>query len=222
MISEEHLQQLEAQAALQTDCLVRMLQGQWVGFPSLQADLDGLNPTLELTPRPPLLTSEVSAPINGPAWLEHFNANREWPMEPQQRDWTCSVCSTTWVLQATAIDPNASRYDVAVMLGYPGCVNEEHGLETTDCIIKVFGQYGIRARQEWVNFEAAWTLARTATILNGLGWYHFIGLRGALDSDTLAIANSAEGYRGVYSTLSRSQFNSLGPFQAVYLDPSVE
>jgi hypothetical protein len=53
-------------------------------------------------------------------------------------------------------------------------------------------------------------------VLNGLGWYHFVAIRGTY-GDELWVANSAQSYDGVYDTVSRAQFNSLGPFQVVRL-----
>lgn len=43
-----------------------------------------------------------------------------------------------------------------------------------------------------------------------------MALRGVSGSD-IWVANSAQGYRGVYETMNRDQFNSLGPVELVYL-----
>lgn len=52
----------------------------------------------------------------------------------------------------------------------------------------------------------------------GRSFYHWVGIR-AYDAaqDLLAIHNSAPGYRGVYQTLSRSQWASLGSWSMVRL-----
>jgi hypothetical protein len=51
--------------------------------------------------------------------------------------------------------------------------------------------------------------------------YHFMAIRGVdySDTGTLWVANSAPGYRGVYEELTRSQFNSLGPVEIIYIVP---
>ena len=53
------INQLEAQQAIMTQALIAALQGQWVGFPSVEAHLYALNPGLEgtLTPDPPVVSS---------------------------------------------------------------------------------------------------------------------------------------------------------------------
>jgi lysozyme len=52
----------------------------------------------------------------------------------------------------------------------------------------------------------------------GRNFYHWVGIR-AYDppTDALVLHNSANGYMGVYQTLSRSQFGALGPWSAVTL-----
>jgi hypothetical protein len=140
-------------------------------------------------------------------------------MPPQTYDWTCSVCSFDWVIGATGT-ADLSREDAAMLIGYPDCVDETYGLKDTRCLINAYAGFGLVARQAWVTFDQAYAIAQSTTgQLNGLGWYHFAALRGVdhMDVGELWIANSAPGYRGVYESLSRSQFNALGPFQVVYL-----
>jgi hypothetical protein len=126
------------------------------------------------------------------------------------------------VLQATGtayvgVDPYTAREQAGQVLGYPQCVNETYGCMSAQCLIDTYASFGLEAYQAWVTFDQAYAIASTSTgQLNGTGWYHFVGIRGVSGGE-LAIANSAEGYRGVYSTLDRAQFNALGPFQAIYL-----
>lgn len=143
------------------------------------------------------------------------------PMPPQVYDWTCSVCSYTWVLNATAVAPNLSREAAGEIIGYPSCVNETYGLMSAQCLIDAYATFGLAARQAWVTFDQAYAIAQQTTgQLNGIGWYHFVAIRGvdASELGTLWIANSAPGYRGVGDVLTREQFNALGPFQAIYLE----
>lgn len=217
-MTQDRVAALETQQSLLTDGLAKMLTNGWIGFPSLQADLEALSPGIQLAPRPPLVESEVGPPAR-PAWWQYFQQHRDWPMDPQAYGWTCSVCSTTWVLQATGLCGECGREDVAEQIGYPSCVNEAYGCLDINCIVRVLESYGAVARQFWVTFDQAWTIAGLTTgVLNGLGWYHFVAIRGQSGSD-IAIANSALGYEGVYSTLNRAQFNALGPVQVAVLDP---
>jgi hypothetical protein len=57
------LDQLRAQQQLLTDSLAKMLQGQWVGFPSVEANLYALDPNMQgsVTPDPPVTDSEYEA-----------------------------------------------------------------------------------------------------------------------------------------------------------------
>jgi hypothetical protein len=139
-------------------------------------------------------------------------------MQPQQAGWSCSVCATDWTLRATGLDPNSDRIKTGLNLGYPHCVNSAVGLADTQCVVDVLGSYGPEAVQEWVDWERAYELcSSTAGVLNSTRWYHFVGIRGVLDG-RLSIANSAEGYQGIYGTISRQQFDAwAGSWQAVYL-----
>ena len=142
-------------------------------------------------------------------------------MAPQIYSWTCSICAYTWVINATGTDPHLEREQAANIIGYPNCVNETYGLMSADCLITAFNYYGLSVKQAWVTFDQAYAImAKTTGVINPLGMYHFMAMRGVDHTDVgqLWVANSAEGYRGIYDTMSRSQFNALGPVQVIYLD----
>lgn len=148
-------------------------------------------------------------------------------MPGQYYDWTCSVCSTTWVLQATGTaytdsDTYAARDEVGSRMGYPTCVNKTYGCMSSQCVIDCFASYGLRSAQAWVTFDQAYAImSHTTGVINPQGMYHFMACRGVDYSDypQLWVANSAQGYKGVYDTMTRDQFNSLGPVQIIYLVP---
>lgn len=138
-------------------------------------------------------------------------------MAPQQYDWTCSVCTFTWCIQSTGADPALSRTDAGNVIGYPDCVNEVYGLMSSECLINAFAQYGFHAVEEWCSFDRAMYLASMYTGgISPQAMYHWMALRGTTDGQ-LWVANSARGYKGIYDTMSRSQFDSLGPVKLVYL-----
>ena len=144
-------------------------------------------------------------------------------MVPQAYGWTCSVCSCTWVLQAmNMINTNASIYDVrnsiGEQMGYPNCVNETYGCMSSDCVVRLFGEYDLLAVQEWVSYDQAYSIAGKHTgVINPVGMQHYMAIRGQ-DGPNIWVANSASGYRGIYDILDRSNFNALGPVQVIYIE----
>jgi len=140
-------------------------------------------------------------------------------MAPQQQSWTCSICSFTWVINATGTDPSLTRDQAANIIGYPNCVNETYGCMSAQCLIDAYNYFGLEARQAWVTYDQAYSImSNTTGQINPLGMYHFMAIRGVSGSN-LWVANSAPGYDGVWDTLNRTQFNNLGPVQLIYLVP---
>ena len=141
-------------------------------------------------------------------------------MAPQQYSWTCSICSYDWTLRAIGVP--SDRMTASAEIGYPHCVNETYGLMSADCLINAYHDvHGFNARQAWVTFEQAYSLARHYTgCINPIGMYHFMGIRG-VDNDRIWVANSAPGYKGVYDILDRERFNALGPVQVIYLESRI-
>jgi len=139
---------------------------------------------------------------------------------PQQiYNWTCSIASYTWVVQSTRTDPNLTRDEAANIIGYPECVNELYGLMSIDCLTRAFGVMGLQTSHDFLTFDSAYAICRANTgVINPIGMYHFMAIRG-IQADTIWVANSALGYRGVYENISRSQFNNLGPVQLMWLIP---
>lgn len=138
-------------------------------------------------------------------------------MDPQTYDWTCSVCTFTWTIQSTGIDPNLTRPAAGELIGYPNCVNASVGLAMTQCLIDAYAHYGLDAIESWVSFDQAYAICREHTGgISPSAMYHWMAIRG-VTGDALWVANSAEGYCGVYDVLSRAQFNALGPVKLLAL-----
>ena len=139
-------------------------------------------------------------------------------MPPQVKNWTCSICSTDWLLRATGLNPNSNREQVCAQIGYPSCVDEYSGLKDTECLQDVIEQYGVPTNIEWPSWERALEIASsTAFILDSLTMYHFMAGRGLTGGGGLWIANSASGYMGVYETIDQYQWNRLQPWKFVVL-----
>jgi hypothetical protein len=211
------LDQLDTQQQLLTDSLARMLQGHWTGFPSLQADLEALSPGIELVPHPPVLTSDAGPEPPRYAW------NPGEPQIPQLYSWTCSGCATEYVERAAGAarsdDIYANRDAVIRAIGYPSNVNEVYGLMDGSGIQlqRVLLEHaGIDTNQAWLSFDQAYAIyAQTFGLGSGGALYHWVAFAG-VDGPNIAIRNSAEGYCGVYSTLSRAQWNQWGPWSCIY------
>lgn len=140
-------------------------------------------------------------------------------MPPQQANWSCSACSLAWVERATFENEEATEQSAIAEIGYPQNINPTYGLMdgSGSQLALVLERYGLSTSQGWLTFDSVYALAQFTTgCLGGGGWYHWVAIRGVSGSN-LWIANSAPGYMGIYETLSRDQFNRLGPFSAVYL-----
>jgi hypothetical protein len=145
-------------------------------------------------------------------------------MPPQLYGWTCSACSLEFVLRSTGLDPGsgdiyANRERTTYQIGYPDNINATYGLMDGSGLQlqNVLATYGQRSEQSWLDFDSVYQLATSTTgMLSGAEWYHWVALRG-VQGDSLWIANSAPGYRGVHDILSRADFERLGGFSVVWL-----
>ena len=144
-------------------------------------------------------------------------------MPAQYYGWTCSACSLEWVKRATGLvtPPNiyASRFGTTMEIGYPNNINPMYGLMDGSGaqLQRVLAEYGQDSRQDWLDFDTVYQLAQhTMGMMSGGNWYHWVGLRG-IQGDAIWIANSAPGYKGVWDTLTRQQFDALGAFSVVLL-----
>jgi hypothetical protein len=145
-------------------------------------------------------------------------------MPGQLYDWTCSACSLDWVKRAMGLvitdDIYGSRETTVYEIGYPDHINPTYGLmdgsgaQLRRVLRDIYGQ---GSEQGWLSFDATYAVAQQgAGMMSGSAWYHWVGIRGVQGSN-LAVANSAPGYKGIYDTLSREDFDRLGGFSVVWL-----
>ena len=140
-------------------------------------------------------------------------------MPAQVYGWTCSSCSLQWVLHSTGIDPDITREETVYAIGYPENINSQYGLMDGSGaqLQRVLADYGQPSEQGWLGFDEVYARALGTTgMMSGAAWYHWVALRG-VSGDALWIANSAPGYKGVDSILTRADFNRLGVFSVVWL-----
>jgi hypothetical protein len=141
----------------------------------------------------------------------------------QLYDWTCSACSLDWVKRAMGLvltdDIYGSRETTTYEIGYPDQINPQYGLMDASgyALQDVLGDYGVGSDQGWLSFDQTYELAaRTSGMMSGGAWYHWVGIRG-VDAGCIWVANSAPGYKGIHSHVSRDDFARLGPFSVVWL-----
>jgi len=141
-------------------------------------------------------------------------------MPAQVNNWSCSACSLAWVLRSTGLDSEATEQSTIEIIGYPENINATYGLMdgSGSQLQRVLeDSYDQPTEQRWITYDEAYTIAeQTCGMLGGSSWYHWVGVRGVSGAN-IWIANSAPGWMGVWDTLNRSQFNSLGPFSLVAL-----
>lgn len=215
----EDIVQLQQQQAYTVQTLRAMLEGNWTGAPpSVEALLLAINPTLApLQTTDYMLVSEYE-PL-GPDWWENYDPETYMPR--QAASWTCSACSLAWLERATQVNPGADEWSAVAEIGQPQNINPTYGLmDGSGAQLQrvLLETYGIPTSQSWLTFDTAYAYySQTAGCMSGGNWYHWVGVRG-VQGDCLYVANSAPGYKGVDSLLTREQFNALGPFSCVWMD----
>lgn len=145
-----------------------------------------------------------------------YDSSAEQPR--QQRDWDCSAAATAWM--GRALGWGWEELDVAYSFVEQGIATPQLGLldGTGVGIVRWLAMQPMTAR----NGRASWTMLLDRDwdcplIMGSTGWYHWTGVRGLIDENTLSLANSAPGWGGIYQQLTAAQFEHFGDFWAVYL-----
>ena len=123
------------------------------------------------------------------------------------------------MLRALRSAPDVDESQAVTMIGSPANINATYGLMDSSGaqIRRVLADHGLKSSQNWLSFDQAYTIyATTPGCMSGAAWYHWVAVRGVAGAE-LSIANSAPGYKGVFSTLSREQYNALGPFSCIWI-----
>lgn len=145
-------------------------------------------------------------------------------MPAQWYDWTCAACATEWLERATDAgrgeDIYANREAVVHDIGYTENINPTWGLmdgSGTQLCRVLSGHAQLDTAQGWLSFDEAYeTYSQTLGAMSGAAYYHWVGVRG-VQGDKLWIANSAPGYKGIWDTLTREEFQRLGSFSCVWV-----
>jgi hypothetical protein len=144
--------------------------------------------------------------------------------DPQDYPWDCAACSLAWCLRSVGF--TLTEQDVIVGLG-PSRISPSLGLldASGEGLVEYCAELGVIAEN---NPEASWADVAVAAgyqpmLIGGRSWCHWTAVRmGPLaadrpDLDVLILMNPADGYMNVGQYLVPEQFDSLGPFSAVWL-----
>lgn len=147
------------------------------------------------------------------------------PADPQDYPWDCAACSTAWALRAIGRD--YSENDVIAGLG-PTRISPAYGLLDASGagIVDWLGTIGVVAKND---ADATWEEVQDAAgyqplLIGGRGWCHWVAVRigsqtaGLVGVNAIALMNPANGWMGVYQTMSPEQFAALGTFSAVWFE----
>lgn len=145
-------------------------------------------------------------------------------MPAQLYGWTCSCCATEWVERATghprSNDTFWNREQVVYDVGYPDNINATYGLMDGSGaqLRRVLAErWGLQSAQDWLDFDTVYSLAQSTTgMMSGAAYYHWVALRG-VRGNSIWIANSAPGYKGIFDELSRYDFDRLGGWSVCWL-----
>jgi hypothetical protein len=142
----------------------------------------------------------------------------------QTDDWSCSVAAATWALRSLGHtieyrDMEQREQDAGIVSIAEG-LRDATGGPLADWVAAEFGLmtgYDAGVRWEWLVEHAG----QFPILLGGRRWGafgHWVGVR-AVEDGVLTLANPAEGYAGIFETLTERQFYNVGPCSAVWLAP---
>ena len=147
---------------------------------------------------------------------QHRRIFRPIPAIIQTAPWTCSAASLAHALQSYGF--NTSEWAIVHLLG--DNISEENGLEHgngADLQSLLIHHFGLPAKRDWLSFNEALDIAGHGPfVIGGAAWYHWTSVIGTLGNQLL-LANPAPGYKGVWATLNREQWDTLGSFAGVWV-----
>lgn len=149
-----------------------------------------------------------------------YNASE--PAIAQNDPWSCAPTSTRWAMTALGRHPSEAWMESQMLSD--GIVSKEEGLRIATggplatWITEQYGEFGYSASNDpSVSFDdVAAEAGKYPLLLGGRAWGHWSGVRGlSASTDTLLLANPADGWMGVGQTMNRQQFAAVGPFSMV-------
>jgi hypothetical protein len=153
-----------------------------------------------------------------------------YPAIAQNDSWSCAPTSMRWALSAWGRSPAESWVENSMIAENVVSTNQglldAAGFGLARWLDRHYAEFGFDGDNDGnVSFDDVAAEAITLKhplLLGGRGWYHWTGCRG-FDGTRLLLANPAPGWKGVGQTLTREQFEYLGPFSLVrVLHPAAE
>jgi hypothetical protein len=145
------------------------------------------------------------------------------PADRQDYAWDCSACSTAWAMRTVGYE--VTEQDVIAGLG-PGRISPTLGLLDASGagLVSYLGEMGITAMN---NPEASWDEVMAAAgyqpmVMGGRAFNHWVAVRmgssaaGSTRTVALALMNPSPGYMEIGHWMYPGQFETLGPFSAVW------
>lgn len=149
--------------------------------------------------------------------------NWKLPVELQDVPWDCAAASLTWALNAYGF--GITEAEVVEGLG-PTRITPTYGLMDASGagLVSYLAELGIPALNDadvsWEELHSA--AGHQPMVCGGRQWCHWVGVRMASDAygggpdHVVLLANPAPGYMAVHQVLEVMDFDSLGPFSAVW------
>lgn len=147
--------------------------------------------------------------------------NRDIPAFRQAQDWTCSAASLAALHQMCWVDMTEAEAVENLGAG----INSSVGLASAAGgeLVRVLKENHITATAQPLassQYEQALSIFRVPDgavgMMGGQAWNHWTAVRGA-DAAGIHLMNPAPGYKGVDQTLSRADFERLGPWNLVFV-----
>lgn len=109
---------------------------------------------------------------------------------------------------------------MAYQIGIPEHVNAMYGLMDSSGVElqRVLREHaGLETHHGWLDFDTAYDIySQTFGLVSGAAWFHWVGIRAAANN-RIYVANSACGYMGVWSELTRDDWARLGGFSCLWV-----
>ena len=155
--------------------------------------------------------------FRGGRFVDPLTYNPNEPQWSQTASWTCSACSLAWLNRALFIDHATDEWEAVDYIGNPEHINSAFGLMDGSGarLAQCLREQGAPAFNFWSDWYTAFELAaRMPLLVGGVGWYHWVGVRG-VENEYMLLANSAPGWMGIDQRLFEGDWNGLGPFAVV-------
>ena len=166
----------------------------------------------------PVVANGTGVPVSGPA----ARFNRDAPTIVQANYWDDTPAVTTWMLRS--IGRNVTLQEVTDEMLKQHIVSPDVGLldgRGTGLVQVISGTWNEKAFNKIpVSFDDVAAMAgRYPVAIGGRAWTHWTGVRG-FDGERLILANpGGTGPRFGQQSLNREQFDVLGPFTSVWIEP---